>query len=70
MYLTNTATVKNEKLVGKELSPIRDNVVLATKLFIDRETEANSIDHLEQSIRKHLEASLEGLGTDYVDLYY
>ncbi|WP_010532231.1 aldo/keto reductase [Lentibacillus jeotgali] len=60
----------NEELVGEALNPIRDNVVLATKLFIDSETEANSIEQLEQSIRKHLDASLKRLGTDYVDLYY
>ena len=60
----------NEELVGEALKPIRDKVVLATKLLIDSETEANSIEQLEQSIRKHLDASLERLGTDYIDLYY
>lgn len=57
----------NEQLVGKALEPFRKDVVLATKLHIhDGETEAPLYD----TIRRHLEASMEKLRTDYIDLYY
>ena len=57
----------NEQLVGKALEPFRKDVVLATKLHIhDDETESPLYD----TIRRHLEASMEKLHTDYIDLYY
>lgn len=56
----------NEELVGKALKPIRKNVVLATKLHIPE----SSRSRLSEEIRAHLEASLNRLQTDYVDLYY
>lgn len=58
----------NEELVGKALSPIRKDVVLATKFgMISEEGGVNSRpDH----IRKVLEASLKRLQTDYIDLFY
>lgn len=55
----------NEELVGEALKPIRDKVVLATKLYVS-EDEGNVAD----AVRRHLDASLKRLGTDYVDLYY
>lgn len=55
----------NEELVGEALKPIRSKVVLATKLHIS-EDEGNVAD----VVRRHLDASLKRLGTDYVDLYY
>ncbi|GMA08157.1 aldo/keto reductase [Tetragenococcus halophilus subsp. flandriensis] len=59
----------NEQLVGKAVAPFRENIVLATKLHID-ENELSDETDLYTVIRKHLEASLKNLGTDYVDLYY
>lgn len=57
----------NEKLVGRALAPIRDQVVLATKLHINGPiTRAE----LGTQIRAHLDASLTRLGTDHVELYY
>ena len=58
------ANGENERLVGKALKPFRHNVILATKLFIPTGND------LEATIRSHLQASLERLGTDYIDLYY
>ncbi|HIZ56474.1 MAG TPA: aldo/keto reductase [Firmicutes bacterium] len=58
------AAGENEKLVGEAIKPFRQNIVLATKLHIPEEQD------LETVIRKHLDASLKRLGTDYVDLYY
>lgn len=59
----------NEQLVGKALEPFRKDVVLATKLHVQPD-EYNSETTLYDAIRKHLDASLENLRTDYVDLYY
>ena len=58
----------NEKLVGKAIKNFRKNIVLATKLHIP--TEEAKTDGVYVTIRRHLEASLERLQTDYVDLYY
>ncbi|MBQ3282476.1 MAG: aldo/keto reductase, partial [Atopobiaceae bacterium] len=55
----------NERIVGKALADVRDNVVIATKLFLD-----SGFGSTYQRIRKHLEASMDRLQTNYVDLYY
>lgn len=59
----------NERLVGKALEPFRKNVILATKLHIDT-VEPEQDGSLYNTIRRHLEASMEKLRTDYIDLYY
>jgi aryl-alcohol dehydrogenase-like predicted oxidoreductase len=57
----------NERLVGRALAPIREQVVIATKFHLDGKlTRAE----LGAQIRAHLDASLERLGVDHVDLYY
>ena len=58
----------NERIVGKALEPVRDNVVIATKLFLDRSEIRRS--SVYDAVRAHLEASMERLRTDRVDLYY
>ena len=57
----------NEVLVGEALKPVRDQVVIATKLRVNERTSEKPA---EQQIREHLEASLKRLGTDHVELYY
>ena len=57
----------NELLVGEALRPVRDQVVIATKLRVNQSTPDNPI---EKQVREHLEASLKRLGTDHVELYY
>ncbi len=55
----------NERLVGEAVKPFRKKIALATKLHLNkRDGDTAAV------IRKHLEASLKRLGTDYVDLYY
>lgn len=54
----------NERIVGKALKDVRDNVVIATKLFLREGSD------VYKNIRKHLLGSLDRLQTDYVDLYY
>ncbi len=58
----------NEKLLGKALEDVRDNVVLATKLHLSEAEVAK--EGVYSSLKRHLEASLQRLKTDYVDLYY
>ena len=54
----------NERIVGKALKDVRDNVVIATKLFLREGGDTY------KNIRKHLLASMDRLQTDHVDLYY
>lgn len=56
---------ENERLVGEAVKPFRQQIVLATKLHLNRRDGDTAA-----VIRHHLEASLKRLGTDYVDLYY
>lgn len=59
----------NEKTVGKALEPIRNDVVIATKLFVDS-SEARRAGSVYHAVRNHLEASMDRLRTDRIDLYY
>lgn len=56
----------NERIVGKALADVRDQVAIATKMMpgggLGRDAYA--------TLREHLEGSLRRLRTDYVDLYY
>ena len=58
---------ENERLVGRALAPIRNQVVIATKFFIAGPLSGAQ---LRKEIRARLEASLTRLGTDRVELYY
>lgn len=65
VYSPNLAGIgHNEMIVGKALKDVRDNVVIATKLFLREGGDAY------ENIRKHLLASMDRLQTDHVDLYY
>lgn len=59
----------NEQILGKAVAPFRDQIVLATKLHID-ENEVTADTNLYKVVRRHLEASLKNLRTDYIDIYY
>lgn len=59
----------NERIIGKALADVRGNVVIGTKLFLDR-GEVRRDGSVYGAVRRHLEASLERLKTDYVDIYY
>ena len=64
-----SGTGHNERIVGKALRDVRQNIVLATKLFLDR-SEVRRDGSAYHAVRRHLEASMERLHTDMVDLYY
>jgi aryl-alcohol dehydrogenase-like predicted oxidoreductase len=63
---------KNEKLVGRAIADRRGEVVLATKFGNVRgeNGERLGIDGSPEYVRKACDASLQRLGTDYIDLYY
>lgn len=55
---------ENEELVGAALEPIRDKMVIVTKLHIRNEGD------IRTQIESRLDASLKRLRTDHVDLYF
>jgi aryl-alcohol dehydrogenase-like predicted oxidoreductase len=61
------AAGENERLVGRALAPIRNEVVLATKFHMAGHI---SRAQLGKEVRERLDASLTRLGTDHVELYY
>lgn len=61
----------NEKLVGEALRGCRDQVILATKFTLSRDGDGTMhINGSPDNVRKSVDASLQRLGTDYIDLYY
>ena len=61
-----SGTGHNERIVGKALRDVRGGVVLATKLFLNVLGRGSVYD----AVRRHLEASMDRLQTDLIDLYY
>mgnify|MGYP001356925046 CR=1 FL=1 len=61
---------KNEKLVGEALSPIRDQVVIATKFGIYHNNGKQVLNSKPEQIRKSAEGSLKRLGVERINLYY
>lgn len=60
----------NEELVGEALEPFRDQVVIATKFGFREGKPANGMDSRPENIRAHVEAALQRLRTDWIDLLY
>ena len=59
----------NEQLLGKALSRVRQEVVIATK-FMFMGTICKTDHETVDFIRQHIEQSLKNLQTDWIDLYY
>ena len=62
----------NEELVGKALSPVREQVVIATKFGfrLDAEGKQAGLNSRPEHIREVAEASLKRLNTHVIDLFY
>jgi len=60
----------NERLLGRALVGRRDQVTLATKLGIVRDTDGVRVDARPEHVRGYCEASLQRLGVEHIDLYY
>lgn len=58
---------EGEKLLGRALAPVRDEVVIATKFGLTKEFD---VDSRPEHIREVVENSLRNLGTDSIDLLY
>lgn len=66
---------ENEVLVGRVLSAVRDNVIIATKFGVSplagrTQSGTRSMDSRPETVMASCDASLKRLGTDYIDLYY
>src|SRR3954452_4918139 len=60
----------NEELVGEALEPVRDQVVIATKFGFDLESGSGGLDSSPETIRRSVDASVERLRTETIDLLY
>ena len=65
----------NEELVGEALSPLRDQLVIATKFGFDLSGSDNrpgapGLNSRPERIKQAAEGSLKRLKTDVIDLYY
>jgi aryl-alcohol dehydrogenase-like predicted oxidoreductase len=63
----------NERLVGEALSPLRDQVVIATKFGFDIDADGKptgTLNSRPEHIKEVAEASLKRLKTDRIDLFY
>jgi aryl-alcohol dehydrogenase-like predicted oxidoreductase len=63
---------KNEELVGKALSPVREQVVIATKFgfHYDADGKQAGLNSRPEHVREVAEASLKRLNIDAIDLFY
>jgi aryl-alcohol dehydrogenase-like predicted oxidoreductase len=63
------STGESEEIVGKALEDRRDDVILATKVFMPMSKDRNHRGNSRRWIIRECEASLKRLRTDYIDLY-
>ena len=62
---------ENERFVGATLAPHRNSLFLATKCGLARGPDGSAqVDNRPDTIRASCDASLQRLGTDYIDLFY
>lgn len=61
---------ESERILGKTLKPVRDQVIIATKCGIVWDNQGNmAFDVSRKNILREIDESLKNLGTDYIDLY-
>ena len=61
---------ENERLLGRALAGRRNEVVLATKFGLGRDDPSAPVDGSPEYARSAIDASLQRLGVDHVDLWY
>ena len=59
----------SERMLGKALKGKRDDVIIATKVYLPMSSDVNRMGNSRFSIMREVEDSLERLGTDRIDLY-
>ena len=75
VFFLDTANVygagHNEQLVGRAIASRREEVVLATKFSLSPiGAGGQRVDGRPENVKASCDASLQRLGTDYIDLYY
>lgn len=60
----------NEEVVGEALTPVRDQVIIATKFGFDCAQPGQQLNSRPEHIRQAVEGSLKRLKTDVIDLLY
>lgn len=60
----------NEEMVGEALAPVRDQAVIATKFGFRNGIVKQGVDSRPERIRAVVDASLQRLRTDHIDLLY
>ncbi len=76
VYGTTDHPHANEELIGAALKPYREKIILATKFGIHFDSTSKEVnkplipDSRPEVIRTSVEASLQRLQTDHIDLYY
>lgn len=74
VQMFDTATLygagRNEVLVGRALAGRRDEVFLASKGGMEILDGVKTIDGRPETLRRQVDASLQRLGVDHIDLYY
>lgn len=72
--MLDTATLygggRNEELVGRAISGRRDEILLASKGGMSIVDGVRTIDGRPETLRAQVDASLERLAVDHIDLYY
>jgi len=59
----------SEEITGRAIRGVRDEVVLATKVFFPMGDGPNDVGLSRKHVTQGCEDSLRRLGTDYIDLY-
>ncbi len=61
---------ENERILGRVLGPVRDNVVISTKFGFRTEDGKPFIDGRPEQVEDRCNESLERLGVDHIDIYF
>jgi aryl-alcohol dehydrogenase-like predicted oxidoreductase len=59
----------SEEITGRAIKGVRDDIVLATKVFFPMGEDPNDVGLSRKHVTQGCENSLRRLGTDYIDLY-
>jgi aryl-alcohol dehydrogenase-like predicted oxidoreductase len=59
----------SEEITGRAIKGVRDDIVLATKVFFPMGDDPNDVGLSRKHVTQGCENSLRRLGTDYIDLY-
>ena len=61
---------ESERMIGRVLGSVRDQIVIATKGGIHWEGEKSCLNARPETLKREFEESLQRLNTDHVELYY